>query len=316
MKHINLVLLCFLCLPFTGFRAQQTYNLQTCLKEALQNNHNLKKSRFDKEKSEQSRKEVLGALLPQVSGSASLTDNIQKTKFIMPNFMNKFLPASMVDPNAADYMEIEMGLTYQAGVGVALNQQLLNLSLFNAVKIAQTAQQLAVLGHESKEEDIISQTASLYYAIQVTRYTVDQFDKSLSLMDNMLETMNASYDNGIIRKVDMDRLKVAKSNLETQKNAIMSVLEVQKNLLKLQMGREMDQPVSVEPIDLAFFERQSEQPVIQNFDLNQQAPYRLMMQQKTIGELQKKSALYESMPVVTFTMNYNYNYLGNDFLKS
>jgi outer membrane protein len=313
MKTIKKALLFLLVFSITSVQAQETLNLQACLNQALQNNHNLKKSRFDREKSEQAKKEVIGALLPQVSGSANLTDNLKKTKFIMPNFLKEFLPASMLGGYTVDYMEIEMGLNYSTGVGLALNQQILNMSLFNAVKIAETAKNLATLGVESKEEDIISQTANIYYAIQVTEYAVTQFDKSLELIQDMLETMETSYANGIIKKVDLDRLKVTKTNIETQKSAIISAAEVQKNLLKLQMGLDMNQQIETEPINLQFFENQSGKEERFDFDINLQTPYKLLVQQMNIGDLQKKSAVYESLPVITFTMNYNYNLYNNDF---
>ena len=60
--------------------AQQVYDLQGCLKFALENNHNIRKAQFDKEKSAQARNEILGALLPQVSGTGNLNYNIQKPR--------------------------------------------------------------------------------------------------------------------------------------------------------------------------------------------------------------------------------------------
>lgn len=315
MKPKKIILLCLLCFLLPLVKAQQTYNLQSCLNQALQNNHNLKKSRLDREKSDEARKVILGAILPQLNGSANLTGNIQKSKFIMPNFINEFLPTNMQDPNASKYMTIEMGTNYSAGLGVTLNQQILNMSLFNAVNIAETAQNMATLGVESKEEDIITQTANVYYAIQVTNYAVRQMNISVELLDKMVETMNVSHDNGLVRKVDLDRIKVTKTNLETQKSSIESAVMVQKNLLKLQMGLEMNQPIEIETIDLTFFEKNSLQLGGYDFVINLQTPYKLMMQQKNIGDLQKKSAIYESLPVLVLNVNYNYNGVSDQFFR-
>lgn len=315
MKPIKLILFSICLSAFTMAGAQQVCDLQTCLKDALQNNYNLKKSRFDREKSEEAAKEILGALLPQINGSANLTGNIQKSKFIMPNFINEFLPPNMQDPNASKYMQIEMGTNYSAGIGVSLTQQILNMSLFNAVDIASIAKNMAALGVESKEEDVISQTAGIFYSIQVTQYAVSQFDKSIDLINKMVTAMEASYASGIVRKVDADRIKVTKINLETQRNAIKNAVEVQKNLLKLQMGSDMDRPLDVTPIDLSFFENKTLNTDFFQFDLGRQTPYKLMVQQKNIGDLQKKSALYESMPVLVLNVNYNYNGVSDQFFR-
>jgi len=112
---------CFLLISASLF-AQQVYSLQECLAYAVEHNHNLKKAGYDNEKATYARKEVLGALLPQVSGSANLNDNLKKAKFIMPNFINSMLPPAAQDPNASKYMTIEMGTNYNTNMGISLNQ--------------------------------------------------------------------------------------------------------------------------------------------------------------------------------------------------
>lgn len=307
------LLLLTVCFAYLNGTAQQVYNLQSCLKFALENNHNIRKTRFDQEKSAQAYKELMGALLPQVNGSANLNDNLKKAQFIMPNFMNEFLPESMRDPNAAKYMTIAMGTNYSTGIGATLNQQILNFSLFNSLEIAKTAQNLTSLAVDSKEEEIIAQTAGLFYAIQVSDYALGMFDKSLAIMDTLMKTMEVSYVNGLVKKVDLDRLKVTKTNMATQRNAIENAISIQKNFLKLQMGLDMNLPVSVEKIDLAFFEKQPETSNVLHFDLNAQTPYRIMQVQQNLGLLQRKSAVFESLPVLTAMANYNYNGVCDKF---
>jgi outer membrane protein TolC len=304
-----------LCLLFIQLPAQQTYNLQSCLKYALENNHNLKKSQLDREKSIQAHREVLGSLMPQINGSAGLNDNIKKAKFIMPNFINSMLPPNAQDPNAPKYMTIEMGTNYAANFATTLNQQILNFSLFNAVDIAKTAENLAALGVESKEEDIITQTANLYYAIQATNYAIAQFDSSFVLIDKMIKTMEVSFANGLIKKVDLNRLKVNKVNMASQRSTIENAAEVQKNLLKLQMGLDMNQLIEVEKINIAFFENQSMVKSEFNFDLNSQIPYKLILQQENIVRLQRKAAVFESLPVLSLAFNYQYNGVSDEFFK-
>ncbi len=313
IKQFKKLLLFAGCLACLDLSAQQVYDLQNCLKFTLENNHNIRKTQFDREKSAQARREVIGALLPQINGSANLNDNLKKAQFIMPNFMNDFLPDSMRDPNAAKYMIIAMGTNYSTGIGATLNQQILNFSLFNTLEIVKTAENLSALAIESKEEDIIAQTAGLFYAVQVTDYAVDMFGKSLAIMDTLMKTMEVSYVNGLVKKVDLDRLKVTRTNMLTQRSSIENAISVQKNLLKLQMGLDMNQPVSIEKINLAFFEKQPETTNDLRFELNAQTPYRIMQVQQNLGLLQRKSAVFESLPVLTAMANINYNGVCDKF---
>ncbi|MDY0200930.1 MAG: TolC family protein [Tenuifilaceae bacterium] len=297
-------------------QAQEAYNLQNCISYALENNSNLKKSRLDLDKSLESRREILGSLLPQVSGVGSVNYNMKKAKFVMPNFVNEMMPPAMQDPNAQKYMTIEMGTNYSSGLGASLNQQILNFPLFNALEIAKTIESMANLGVESKEEEIIAQTANLFYAIQSTAYAAEQFEQSLKLIDRMLVTMEASYQNGLIKKVDVDRLKVNRVNLSTQQSAIKNAIDIQKNLLRLQMGISMNQPLEVEPIDLSVFEQKAETIQPAGFELNQLLPAQLLQQQQKIGQLQVKSVKSELLPTLMLGVNYQYNILGDNLFDS
>ena len=229
-----------LLLMTTQATAQEVYTLSDCLEYALQHNSDIQKSAYEQQKAKLARQEVLGALLPQINGSAGVNDNLKKAKFVMPNFMNNMLPEKMRDPNASQYMTVEMGTKYTANAGVALSQQILNMPLFNALDIAKVSQEMAALGAEATEEEVVAKTATLFYCIQVTDYAVQQMGRSVDLVEKMLKMMEVNYVNGLVKRIDVDRVRVNLTNLKTQKAAIESGLEVQKNLLKLQMGWNID----------------------------------------------------------------------------
>ena len=315
MNRARTILFTGLICMCANIGAQQVYDLQGCLKFALENNHNIRKAQFDKEKSAQARQEILGALLPQVSGTGNLNYNIQKSRFIMPNFMNEFLPPGMQDPNAAKYMTIEMGTNYTAGIGAALNQQIVNLSLFNAVDIAKTAEELTSLAAEAREEDVISQTANLFYAIQATEYAAGMFGRSIEIMDSVLISMETSYASGLIRKVDVDRLKVTRTNMSTQRASVINAVEVQKNLLKLQMGMDISEQLEIEKINPEIFDIQTNIGDFQDFDPNLQTSYKMLNRQQNLQQLQKKAAIYENFPVLTAMINYNYTGVSDEFFR-
>ena len=242
--------------------------------------------------------------------------NLQKARFVMPNFINEFLPPAMQDPDASKYLTIEMGTNYSAGIGATLNQQILNFSLFNALDITKIAESLASLGVELKEEDIIAQTATQFYSLQSTIFAANQFDQSVKLLDKLLVPMEANYRNGLIRKVDLDRLKVNRVNLISQLAALNNAVEIQKNLLKLQMGMDISKPLSVEEIDLSHFEQKTKLGSPQNFELDRLIPFQLILQQQKVGQLQVKSVRSELLPSLMLGLNYQYNLLGDKLFSN
>lgn len=292
---------------------QEIFSLSECLDYALENNLSLQKDKLAIETAYQSKREVVGALLPQVSGSAGFTDNIQKTKIVMPNFVNDMLPEAMRDPNASKYMSVTMGTDLNANWGFSLSQQILNFSLFNAVSIAKTAEDMAVTGVEISRKDVMAETATLYYNVQVLEYTIEQFGESIALLDKTKRMMEACLDNGIVRKIDADQIQVSKINLETEKMNLELALEVQRKLLKLQMGYDMNSELLLEKLNINELEEQIYMEDLNSFNAYEQLPYKLVKKQQDMLNYQKKAAISETLPTLVFTGQYSHNYLGDDF---
>lgn len=292
---------------------QEIFSLGECISYAEENNLSLQKDRLAVESAYQSKREVVGALLPQISASAGITDNIQKTRIVMPNFVNDMLPESMRDPNASKYMSVTMGTDLNANWGVSLSQQILNFSLFNAVSIAKTAEDMAVTGVEISRKDVIAQTATLYYNVQVLEYTIEQFGESIALLEKTRRMMEACLDNGIVRKIDSDQIQVSKINLETEKMNLELALEVQKKLLKLQMGYDMNSDLQLEKLNITEMEEQIFKEDLNSFSAYDQLPYKLVKKQQDMLTYQKKSAVSETLPTIVLSGQYSHNYLGDDF---
>lgn len=291
----------------------RTFSLGECLDYAVANNETLQKDKLSMEAAVQSKREVVGAMLPQLSASGGFTNNIQKTAIAMPNFVNSMMPEAMRDPNAPKYMTVTMGMDYTANWGASLSQQILNFSIFNAIEIAKMSGDMTQLGAEMDENDVIAQTATLFYTIQVLEYALGEFDESISLMDRTVQMLEVNLDNGLMRPVDVKQVLVTKTNLETEKLAIVQALEVQKNLLKLQMGFPMGDGIAVEPIDLDAMEKTVYAGTLNRFDVTEQLPFQMFNRQRRMLELQRKSAVAEVLPALTLSANYSMNYMGDDF---
>lgn len=291
----------------------QTLTLKQCLDYAVENNIALQKDKLGLETARQSKREVVGSYLPQLNGSGQMTYNFQKTTIAMPNFIDSMMPESMRDPNASKYMTVTMGMDLSANWGVALTQQILNFSLINAIGIAEASGDLARLGVEASENDVVAQTATLFYNTQILEYSMKLFDESMEIMDRMSKVMQANQEVGLVKKVDADRVEVTRMNLETEKHSMEQALEVQKNLLKLEMGFPMTEDIAVEPIDLDAIESMLFLEGMRDFEVSEQLPFRMLRQQQDMLRLQRRSAVSELLPSLTLSANYSNNYMGDHF---
>ncbi len=287
--------------------------LQQCLEFSIGNNSALQKDRLGMEAALQSRREITGSLLPQVNASSGFSYNIQKTTIAMPNFVNSMMPEPMRDPNADKYMTVTMGMDLSANWGVSLTQQLLNFSLFNAVGIARAAEEMAKLGIDADTDDVIVKTTTLFFNAQILQYSIGLFDESMAVMDRLGAVMEANRDIGLLRNVDADRIAVTRANLETEKLSLVQALEIQKNLLKLEMGFPMREKLELVTADLDGIEALIFDESMNDYVIEEQTPFRMLKTQQTMLDLQRKSAISETLPMLSLSANYSQNYMGDHF---
>ena len=311
-KHFLSVLLFLAAVPGVEAAAMETFTLKQCFDYAVEHNRSLQKDKLGLETAAQSKRELIGSLLPQINASAGFTYNIDKPLVTMPNFISPMM-GSMAPAGMPDYITMTMSLDMSANWGASITQQIINFSLFNALKVSEATSEMAAIGVEAGMSDIIAQTATFYYNVQVLQYAVTQFDESIALMDTTLNMMQVNREIGLVRQIDVDRITVARTNLETQKNSMLQALEVQKNLLKLQMGYPVAEEIGIPEIDIDRMEQQIQDAVTPVFDVTALPAYRILEQQKNLADLQYKSAVYETLPALVLAGNYSMNYTGNDF---
>ncbi|MCQ2064533.1 MAG: TolC family protein [Bacteroidaceae bacterium] len=311
-KHFLSVLLFLAAIPGVETAAMETFTLKQCFDYAVEHNRSLQKDKLGLETAAQSKRELIGSLLPQINASAGFTYNIDKPLVTMPNFITPMM-GSMAPAGMPDYIAMTMSLDMSANWGASITQQIINFSLFNALKVTQATSEMAAIGVEAGMSDIIAQTATFYYNVQVLQYAATQFDESIALMDTTLNMMQVNREIGLVRQIDVDRITVARTNLETQKSSMLQALEVQKNLLKLQMGYPMTEEIGIPEIDIDRMEQQIQDAISPVFDVTALPAYRILEQQKNLASLQYKSAVYETLPALVLAGNYSMNYTGNDF---
>lgn len=302
-----------LMLSISTVSAQERLSLRECLDYALEHNLALRKGKLSSAAARQSLKEVTGTLMPQVSASSGISYNIRKTTVAMPNFVNSMLPEAMRDPNAPKYMTVTMGMDWNANWGVVLSQQILNFPLFNALDIAGLGVRMSGMGEETEREELIAQTASLYWSILILSYAVERFDESISLMDRTVRILEANGEIGLARPVDIRQIAVNRTNLEAEKESMMQAIVIQKNLLKLRMGFPMDGEIELAEMDVEEMESLLFRENPGAFDVSGLLPFRIFKARQKMLDLQYRSAVYETLPALSLNAHYNMNYMGDRF---
>lgn len=276
--------------------------LQKALNYALANNQDAKKAQLNVENSQYQIDEYRGSALPNISGFSDLNYN--------PILMKTAVPGDFVGKPGETFL-VTFGQKWNADAGIVVNQILFNNSVFTGLKAARTARELAELQSQLTEEQVIEQVANAYYSVLVQRQQMGSLDSTISHTKKIRDILNGLYENGLAKRIDVDRLTVSYSNLTSQRTQLLNGVQLLENQLKFFMGMPIQTPIYIPDADLS--EIHPAAPGSADLDPAYRTEMQLLQAQEQLYHYQKGVAKSEYMPVLSFTGNYSYQGLGDHF---
>lgn len=281
VKSVPILLLCLLC--STMIHAQQTITLKDALNFAVENNASARKSRLDIDGGKYKTEEVRSQALPQITGNASLTYNAIIGQLVFGD------------------QAFQLGRKWNSNAGLQVSQQLFNQTVFTGLKAARTSESFYKLSAELTEEQVIEQVANNYYQVLVSRQQLNVIDTNIKNVKVVEKIINNQYENGLAKKIDVDRIKVNLTNLQTQREQTVNAVTQLENQLKFSMGMPVTTPISL-PAD-EFKKVETLPALADTISLSGRTEIRLLDIQKELYTLQRKAYISEYYPNLSLTGN-------------
>lgn len=222
--------------------AQTVITLQDALKYALANSEAIKKAQYDIENGLNVVKETRAGAKPQLNATSTVTLNPVVQQFV--------LPAEAFGGTPGEFIAIKAGQTWNGMTQVQVSQQLYNQQLFTGLKAAKGSAEFYSLMKELSEENVVQQVATNYYQVLVNQHKLGLIEDNLERVKKLESVLQGLVDNGLGKKIDVDRVKVNKVNLETQKTQLLNAIDLQKNVLKYSMSMPISEPIELHTEDL------------------------------------------------------------------
>lgn len=233
----KLLFLCFAFGAFHSLQAQETLTLSQCLQMAVDNNLSLQRNRNEIIKGKHELSENQSKLLPQINAVAQLNDNFTP-------------PVSVTDGSAyGKSYNVTKTLQYNASAGLQLQMPLYNQMVLTAVDIAKTVDKLNQLSYEKAREDLILQTAKMYYMAQNTLEQIRLVNDNINRLKSLRDITQAFYDNQMSLEVDVKRVNFNIENLTVQRDNAIAMLEQQYTMLKYVIDYPAEKEIKVSDVN-------------------------------------------------------------------
>jgi len=285
-KQVKVIPLLLLGLLLSNYvSAQQQLTLRDALNYAVENSSNVRRSKLDIQGGKFKTQEVRAQALPQITGNGGLTFN------------------PIIGQLVVGDQSFQLGRKWNANGGVQLSQQLFNQQVFTGLKAAKTSEQYYLLNENLTEEQIIEQVANTYYQVLVNRQQRNVIDTNIKNVRVVERIILNQYENGLAKKIDVDRIKVNLTNLENQRDQVINAVTQLENQLKFYMGMPVETEIVLPTTELTEF---TNLPAFADtVDLSGRTEIRLLDIQRELLGLQRKAYISEYYPTLSLTANYS-----------
>ena len=291
MKRIILI---FLCTIGLAANAQvQTLTLKDALTYALQNKADARKAKLQVENSEYQIQEVRSRALPQISANGNLTYN--------PILQLNALPGDFFGAPGTTLLA-PLGQKWTSTAGLSLTQTIFDQSVFTGLRAAKSTREFYQINNQLTEEQVIERVANNYYSVYVQKERLVLLDSNYVNTTKVRDIVKGQFDNGLAKKIDLDRIVVKMSNIDTERQQIKNQITLQENALKFYMGMPIENQIDMpkeefEVVPAAL----TEQPTIEN-----RTEYLLLKKQEELLVYNKKAVEAGYYPTLSLTAGYNY----------
>ncbi|MBW1653758.1 TolC family protein [Flavobacterium quisquiliarum] len=298
MKRIFLIVLC--TIGFSAVAQTTTLTLKDAVNYALQNKADAKKAKLQVENSEYKIQEVRSRALPQISANGNLTYNpiIQTTVIDGAGFGQ---PGTTI--------QAAFGQTWTSTAGLSLTQAIFDQSVFTGLKAAKSTREFYQINDQLTEEQVIERVANNYYSVYVQQERLMLLDSNYVNTTKVRDIVKGQFDNGLAKKIDLDRIVVKMSNIDTERQQIKNQITLQENALKFYMGMPIETQIVLpkeefEVVPAAL----TQEPNIEN-----RTEYLLLKKQEELLVYNKKAMEAGYYPTLSLTAGYNYIGQGPEF---
>ena len=285
--------------------APQTLTLQDALKYALTNSADARKAALDVQNGNYKIDETRARALPQVSINSTLTDQYKKQSLVFDS--------SFIKPGAKGSILVPAGTTWNSLSTINFEQKLFDQSVFTGLKAAKSTQQYYGLAAQLTNEQIIEQVATAYYQVLVQRQDLFVIDSNISNTTKVYNIINGQYENGLAKKIDVDRTKVTISNLKAQRLQILNAVSQQENALKFYMGMDIATPISLPQSQLESIKPQDISPA-DSLNISERTEYKILQKQDELYQFNRDAYKAEYYPTLSLTAAHSLNGVSEKFV--
>jgi outer membrane protein len=300
LKHLTLIVLLFAAISVHA-QIENQLSLDDAINFAKENNTKIKNARLDEKTAREDVNEVISTGLPQITAGGSFTHNLQ--------IATQLIPGEVLGQPAGTFVPVKFGTDYNVAGDITMDQLIFDGTFFLGLKAARQYQMLSNINTQKTEVDVTLETAKAYYMVLLTDQNQSYVTNSLSNTEKLFKETEKMYEEGLVEKLDVDRLKLAVSKLKVNLSDLKNQKKVVRQLLNYQMGRDVQTEVTL--TDNLETVKQKLSTITESGNVENIIDYKLMQQQVILDSFNVKRYKVMKYPTVNLKVMHMQNAMEN-----
>ena len=307
MKKVCLILIGLLAFESIG-QETESFSLLSAEEYGVNNNDKMKNVLLDYEAAKKRVWETTAIGLPQISAEGSFQDFIDIPVSVVE--------ASLFNPLApeGELLEFQMGQRFTTSLTFNVNQLIFDGSYIVGLKFAKFWMEMSNNSIDRTKAEIKTMVREGYYNVLVAQENLSIMDSILLSTEELERENQILLENKIILQEDADQISLTLDRIKMNKQVAERQLEIAKNLLKLQMGYDLDKDIEVtETLDDVLADILANSPITSDNAVTNNVNYQMMLDQQRLDEfalMNEKAAYY---PSVGAFLSHSQNAFRNEF---
>lgn len=306
--RITLFITSFLLVNSLIGQDSTVFDLKNAEKYAIEHNQKIKNTQLELEKAEKKVWETIAIGLPQVNAEGQFQDMIDiPTSVVDATIFNPLAPPGTL-------MEFQMGQQYNMSGTITANQLIFDGSYIVGLQFSKFYKKIAQTNIDKTTVEVKALVREAYYNVLVAKKNVSLMDSILVSTKEMWEQTKIFYNTGFVLKEKVDQIELAYNRIVQQKKSAEYQLGIAKSLLKLQMGYDISNTITLtETLDDVLNEVISNNPALKEFNVKENFNYIMLNQQMELDEYALKNEKAKYYPSVGAFLSHSQNAYRSEF---
>jgi outer membrane protein len=305
--YLSLIILFYIS---SNIKAQKStsetysFSMQQCIDFAAKNQMDIVNSRYDEVIAKAKVNEILGSGLPQVNGSVNLNDFLQ--------IPTQLIPGEFFGGKPGTFIPIKFGTQYNTTADLTISQLLFDGTYIVGLQASHTYLELAQKNSARTKIETASTVMKAYYSVLIAEEKMNLIEANVIRLKKLFDDTKALNDNGMVEKIDLDRVSVAYNNIKVEKDKMVRLIALSYNLLKYQMGMDLKATLTLtdklNSLELVNWDVNTD-----GFDYTKRIEYSLMETERKLGEFDLKRYKMTYYPSLVAFADVSENLYENKF---